>query len=105
LEEALTRILKAGALLLVISVCVRAQRTENTPPLSIARQGYLFAGEKYSTVNDRQVMSGQIYAEYQIPVKRTKRWPVLMIHGLWQSGTNFTATADGREGWAVRAGG
>jgi pimeloyl-ACP methyl ester carboxylesterase len=96
----LTKTLKAGAMLLLISICMNAQRTGNTPPLSIAQQGYLFAGEKYSTVNDRQVMSGQIYAEYQIPAKRTQRWPVLMIHGLWQSGTNFTATADGREGWA-----
>jgi len=69
-------------------------------PLSIERQGYLFAGGKYSTVNGQQVMSGQIYAEYQIPSKQTHRWPLLMIHGLGQSGTNFTGTSDGREGWA-----
>ena len=69
-------------------------------PLSIAQQGYLFAGGKYSTVNDRQVMSGQLYAEYQIPSKRSHPWPVLMIHGGSQSGTNFTGTPDGREGWA-----
>src|SRR5262244_1015995 len=67
-------------------------------PLSIERQGYLFAGGKYSTVNGQQVMSGQIYAEYQIPSKQTHRWPILMVHGLGQSGTNFTGTADGREG-------
>jgi len=69
-------------------------------PISIERQGYLFAGGKYSTVNGQQVMSGQIYAEYQIPAKQTHRWPLLMIHGLGQSGTNFTGTSDGREGWA-----
>ena len=69
-------------------------------PISIERQGYLFAGGKYSTVNGEQVMSGQIYAEYQIPAKQTHRWPLLMIHGLGQSGTNFTGTSDGREGWA-----
>jgi pimeloyl-ACP methyl ester carboxylesterase len=69
-------------------------------PISIERQGYLFAGGKYSTVNAQQVMSGQIYAEYQIPAKQTHRWPLLMIHGLGQSGTNFTGTSDGREGWA-----
>lgn len=69
-------------------------------PISIEHQGYLFAGGKYSTVNGQQVMSGQIYAEYQIPAKQTHRWPLLMIHGLGQSGTNFTGTSDGREGWA-----
>lgn len=73
---------------------------KDPPPLSIARQGYVFAGGKYSMVNGRQLMSGQIYAEYQIPAKQTHRWPILMVHGLWQSGTNFTGTADGREGWA-----
>jgi pimeloyl-ACP methyl ester carboxylesterase len=72
---------------------------KDLPPLSIARQGYLFAGAHYSTINDQQVMSGQIYAEYQIPAKQTHRWPILMIHGFGQSGTNFTGTPDGREGW------
>ena len=70
------------------------------PPLSIARQGYFFAGGKYSTVKDRQVMSGQLYVEYQIPSRQTHAWPIVMIHGGGQSGTNFTGTPDGREGWA-----
>src|SRR3954468_1635423 len=69
-------------------------------PLSIARQGYLFAGGKYFTVNGRQVMSGQLYAEFQIPARQSHPWPVVMIHGGAQSGTNFTGTPDGREGWA-----
>src|SRR5262245_57218619 len=73
--------------------------SKDLPPLSIARQGYLFAGAKYSTVNGSQFMSGQIYAEFQIPTKQTHRWPILMVHGLGQSGTNFTGTPDGREGW------
>src|SRR5256712_6689025 len=69
-------------------------------PLSIARQGYVFAGGKYSTVNDRQVISGQLYAEFQVPSKQTHTWPIVMIHGGSQSGTNFMGTPDGREGWA-----
>jgi pimeloyl-ACP methyl ester carboxylesterase len=70
------------------------------PPLSVARQGYLFAGGKYTTVNGRQVMSGQMYAEFQIPSKQTHTWPIVMVHGGGQTGTNFTGTPDGREGWA-----
>jgi pimeloyl-ACP methyl ester carboxylesterase len=46
------------------------------------------------------VLSGQLYAEYQIPARQTARWPVVMVHGGNQSGTNFTGTPDGREGWA-----
>ena len=72
----------------------------NPEPLSIARQGYLFAGGKYSTSGTAQAMSGQLYAEFQIPAKQTHPWPIVMIHGGNQTGTNFTGTPDGREGWA-----
>jgi pimeloyl-ACP methyl ester carboxylesterase len=69
-------------------------------PLSIAKQGYLFAGGKYSTDGNQQVLSGHLYAEYQIPSPQTHSWPVVMVHGGGQTGTNFTGTPDGREGWA-----
>src|ERR1700687_1593304 len=68
-------------------------------PLSIARQGYLFAGGKYTAGRNGQTMSGQLYAEFQIPSKRTHPWPIVMIHGGNQSGTNFTGTPGGREVW------
>jgi len=74
--------------------------TSNSAPLSIARQGYLFAGGKYSTVDGRQVMSGQIYAEFQIPSQQSHPYPIVLVHGGGQTGTNFTGTPDGREGWA-----
>ncbi len=77
-----------------------AAQAKRPEPLSIAKQGYVFARGKYSTVNGRRVMSGQLYAEFQIPSKQTQRWPIVMIHGGGQSGTNFTGTPDGREGWA-----
>jgi pimeloyl-ACP methyl ester carboxylesterase len=89
------------AFLLVIGPARSVSAQSKDPgPLSIARQGYLFAGAKYSTVNGRQVMSGQLYAEFQIPSRQTHRWPIVMIHGGAQSGTNFIGTPDGREGWA-----
>ena len=89
------------ALMLVIGATALVTAQAKSPaPLSIARQGYLFAGGKYSTVNGRQVMSGQLYAEFQIPSRQTHPWPIVMIHGGSQSGTNFTGTPDGREGWA-----
>jgi len=75
-------------------------QAQQPAPLAIERQGYLFAGGKYSTVNGRQVMSGHLYAEFQIPSRRTHPDPIVMIHGGGQTGTNFTGTPDGREGWA-----
>ncbi len=89
-----------AAFFVSLCLCVFVSNAKDLPPLAIAKQGYLFAGAKYSTVNDQQVMSGQIYAEYQIPARQTHRWPILMVHGFGQSGTNFTGTPDGREGWA-----
>jgi pimeloyl-ACP methyl ester carboxylesterase len=70
------------------------------PPLEIAQEGYLFAGGKYSTGKDGQVMSGQIYAEFQIPLHQRHPYPIIFVHGGGQTGTNFTGTPDGREGWA-----
>ena len=85
---------------LAIGAAVEVTAQVKPEPLLIARQGYVFAGGKYSTVNGRQVMSGQLYAEFQIPGKQTHPWPIVMVHGGSQSGTNFTGTPDGREGWA-----
>lgn len=89
----------AIAVLLVATKRATPQ-TKDPAPLSIQREGYLFAGGKYSTVGGRQVLSGQLYAEFQIPSHRPHPYPVVMIHGGGQTGTNFTQTPDGREGWA-----
>ena len=89
--------MKVSLTVLALALAAYAQPPE---PLSIARQGYLFAGGKYATVNGARVMSGQLYAEFQIPARRRSPWPIVMIHGGNQSGTNFTGTPDGREGWA-----
>ena len=78
---------------------LRAQ-TPPTPALLIAREGYIFAGGKYSTVKGVQVMSGQVIAEFQIPSPQKHPYPIVMVHGGNQTGTNFTGTPDGREGWA-----
>src|SRR5579864_8928218 len=75
-------------------------QTKTPEALSIAREGYLFAGGKYSNGGNGQAMSGQLYADFQIPTKLAHPWPIVMIHGGSQSGTNFTGTPDGREGWA-----
>src|SRR5580692_12562559 len=93
------------ALLCAIAVLIVATKratpqAKDSAPLSIQREGYQFAGGKYSTVGGKQVLSGQLYAEFQIPSHQAHPYPVVMIHGGGQTGTNFTQTPDGREGWA-----
>jgi len=85
---------------LVLALTAAAAQAQQQEPLSIARQGYLFAGGKYSTVKGRQVMSGQLYAEYQIPSRQTSPYPIVFLHGGGVSGSVYMGTPDGREGWA-----
>jgi pimeloyl-ACP methyl ester carboxylesterase len=85
---------------LVIGITIAVGARKDPEVLAIARQGYFFAGGKYSNDNNRGTMSGQLYVEFQIPAKQTHAWPIVMIHGGSQTGTNFTGTPDGREGWA-----
>lgn len=87
------------ALLVTATAQVRT-RPGNPEPLSIVRQGYMFAGVKYLPAENGQAMSGQLYAEFQIPAKQTHPWPIVMVHVGGQTGSNFTGTPDGREGWA-----
>ena len=69
-------------------------------PLVIAKSGYLFAGGKIDHAVPGSPMVGHMYAEFQIPNKLLSPYPIVMIHGGSQTGTNFTGTPDGREGWA-----
>ena len=93
--------IKASGLLIILVLSMAALgQIATAPPLSIARQGYLFAGGKYSTVNGKQVLMGQLYVEFQIPSKKTHPYPIVMVHGGTRTGTTYTGTPDGRESWA-----
>ena len=69
-------------------------------PLVIARQGHFFVGGSYFDASIPRTYRGQMYVEYQIPHEVRSPCPIVMIHGGFQTGTNFTGTPDGREGWA-----
>lgn len=75
---------------------------ENAPeePLVLARAGHFFAGGAYVETAEGRVLSGHMYVRELVPARVTRPHPVVMIHGLGQTGTNFEATPDGREGWA-----
>src|SRR5579871_5947743 len=69
-------------------------------PLVIAREGWFFVGGAIDAGRPGAPTVGHMYVEFQIPQKVAHPYPVVMIHGGSQTGTNFTGTPDGREGWA-----
>ena len=90
----------AAACLALLPGAVPRHAAAAEPPLVIAKSGYLFAGGKIDTSLPGSPMVGHLYAEFQIPQKLSHPYPIVMIHGGSQTGTNFTGTPDGREGWA-----
>jgi hypothetical protein len=94
--------MRAGSTALLTVLMAALSTAQPKPPrnLVIAQQGYLFAGGTYSDGKNGRIMSGQLYAEFQIPARRAHPWPIVMNHRGGQTGTNFTGTPNGREGWA-----
>jgi pimeloyl-ACP methyl ester carboxylesterase len=95
MRAAATALVAAAASLLALTG-VRAQ----SAPLVIAKQGYFFVGGKLEPSLEGTPPVGHMYVEYQIPAQLQHPDPVVMIHGGSQTGTNFTGTPDGRDGWA-----
>ncbi len=77
-----------------------ARRRAAGKPLVLDTSGYLYAGGKIDRSVEGSPTVGQMYAEYFIPRTLKSPFPIVMIHGGSQTGTNFTGTPDGREGWA-----
>src|SRR5260370_27502465 len=77
-----------------------AGASAQTEPLVIARERYFFVGGAIDFSRDDTPTVGNMYVEFQVPQKVAHPYPVVMIHGGSQTGTNFTGTPDGREGWA-----
>ncbi len=72
-------------------------------PLTLAQQGNFFVNGHYvaaDSADTSHIMARQMYVSYKIPQHVTHRYPIVMIHGGGQTGTNFEGTPDGREGWA-----
>jgi pimeloyl-ACP methyl ester carboxylesterase len=88
--------LMAFALLLTVLAAPAQQRA----PLVLAKSGYFFVGGRIDGAAEGSPMVGHMYVEYMIPSRRTYPFPIVMVHGGSQTGTNFTGTPDGREGWA-----
>src|SRR5713226_7673089 len=75
-------------------------RAQERGPLVLAKASYFFVGGKIDRSIEGSPMVGHMYVEYMIPQRLRHPYPLVMVHGGSQTGTNFTGTPDGREGWA-----
>lgn len=75
------------------------QAGEVEPP-PLAKRTYFYVGGKYVGEPGKEVMQGQMYVETLTPAKIRHAYPLVLIHGLSQTATNWMTTPDGRMGWA-----
>ena len=80
--------------------CAALAAAAPVPQAALADHGYFFAGGSYQKDADGTVMTGAMYVHFMVPQRKTHPYPIVMIHGANQSGTNFEGTPDGRKGWA-----
>ena len=66
--------------------------------LCLARQGWFYTSGQTVHVTGGTAIHGQMYVEEQVPDPATAL-PIILIHGLLRTGTDWTGTADGRSGW------
>jgi pimeloyl-ACP methyl ester carboxylesterase len=59
-----------------------------------------FVGGEYVSTDGQQVMVGQMYVEVLKPNRISHSYPLVFIHGVAQTATNWLTTPDGRQGWA-----
>ena len=60
---------------------------------------YFYVGGAIDMKAKGNPIVGHMYVEYMIPQQLRSPYPIVMVHGGDQTGTNFTGTPDGREGW------
>src|SRR5262249_3869357 len=69
-------------------------------PGGSVQTGYFYVGGTYVGEGAQKKLAGHMYVQSFTPAEKKHPWPVVMVHGNSQSGSNFTGTVDGRPGWA-----
>lgn len=93
----------ACALLCLLANAAAPSASEAPAPFKPKQaDGYFFVGGRYGSVAGKDAATGQMFVEYHAPAKVTQPYPVVMVHGTAQTGTNFLGTPDGRPGWVAR---
>ena len=90
----------AVAGLLAAPAAQAQQKQQQRGPLVLKSASYFYVGGKIDAKAKGSPIVGHMYVEYMIPQQLRSPYPIVMVHGGNQTGTNFTGTPDGREGWA-----
>ena len=86
-----------GSLLASFSIASDVHTPEK--PIVLKTMGSLFFGGKVETAANGETFHGDHgYAQYYIPAA-AKNYPIIMWHGIGQSGKTYESTPDGREGY------
>ncbi len=88
------------AAIAAIASCCAAGLASADEPLTLARNGSFYVGGRIAEIDGRAMMVGHMYVEYMIPAGQPRPYPIIFVHGGLRTGTNFTGTLDGQEGWA-----
>jgi pimeloyl-ACP methyl ester carboxylesterase len=64
------------------------------------KEGYFFVGGHWVADGEKKYMVGQMFVQYELPTKQTHPYPIVMVHGTAQTGSNYLGTPDDRPGWA-----
>lgn len=85
---------------LLLAGLTRALVPQLQPQGTLHRRTYFYVGETYTAQGNTSLAEGQMYVERLTPAVVTQPRPLLLIHGMGMTGTNFLNTPDGRLGWA-----
>lgn len=76
-----------------------AAEEQSQKPIALKTMGSLFFGGNVKTLENGVTFHGDHgYAQYYIP-QDSRNLPIIMWHGIGQSGKTFETTPDGREGY------
>lgn len=98
----------AATVLALLSSAVVAAAPQSKIPVplidqsAVGQRGFFYVPGSYVGAPSGTVMQGQMYVEVIAPKRILKPYPLVLIHGSAQTGTNFMGTPDGRKGWADR---
>src|SRR6516162_8089906 len=92
--------LRISAATAAMALFATTAKTDDEAPLTLKRDGFFYVNARTTKVDGKDYVSHQMYVEFRIPAQQMHPYPIVMVHGGTRSGTTYTGTPDGREGWA-----
>lgn len=98
LSKKLSALILAAAFT-ALPLMANAQQPADDKPIVLKTMGSLFFGGTVQTLPNGETFHGDHgYAQFYIP-QNARTYPLIMWHGIGQSGRTYESTPDGREGY------